>query len=86
MPTDTLQWQLKMVDAATEPAREISHAASNFYGTEIEIWAGLGRLAVLKNKFSANYEQLLRAVFSCFQRHFFSFLNIVASSLKSCMK
>ena len=42
MPTDTLQWQLKMVDAATEPAREISHAASNFYGTEIEIWAGFG--------------------------------------------
>ena len=34
----------------------ISHAVSNFYGTEIEIWAA--------------YEQLLRVVFSCLQGQF----------------
>jgi hypothetical protein len=39
----------------------------DFYGTEIEIWARLGRLAVLKKKVWANYEQLLRVVFSSFQ-------------------
>ena len=31
----------------------------------------LGLLATLKTKFWADYEQLLSAVFSCFQGHFF---------------
>ena len=35
---------------------------SDFYGTEYEIWADCG----LKQKFWADYEQLLRLVFSCF--------------------
>ena len=46
----------------------ISRAVSNFYGTKIEIWAGFGWLAILKKKvWAADCEQLLRAVFSCFQ-------------------
>jgi hypothetical protein len=33
-----------------------------------QFWAGLGSRAVLmKKKFGANYEQLLRPVFLCFQ-------------------
>jgi hypothetical protein len=43
----------------------------DFYGTGIEIWACLGQLAVLKKKVWADYEQLLRVVFSCFQGHIF---------------
>ena len=46
----------------------------------------LGRLAILKIKFWANSEQLLKAVFSCFQgqKIFMIFLkNIVAVALKS---
>ena len=39
----------------------------------------LGRFAILK-KIGADYEHLLRTVFSCFQGHFFK--NIVASALK----
>ena len=39
----------------------------DFYGTGIEIWAGFDPLAVLKKGFWADYEQLLRVVFSCLQ-------------------
>ena len=45
----------------------ISRVASNFYGTEIEIWAGFGPVGNTEKKNWADYEQLLRAVFSCFQ-------------------
>jgi hypothetical protein len=38
---------------------------SNFYETEIEIWAGFGPV---EKKTWADYEQLLRAVFSCFHK------------------
>ena len=41
--------------------------AKNFFGTENEVWAGLGQLAILKKKIGADYQQLLGAVFSCFQ-------------------
>ena len=44
----------------------ISRAVSNFYGTEIEIWAGFGPVGNTEKKNWANNEQLLRAVFSCF--------------------
>ena len=44
----------------------ISCAVSNFYGTEIEIWAGFGPVGSTKKNW-ADYEQPLRAVFSCFQ-------------------
>ena len=36
------------------------------YGTENEIWAGFGPVGNTKKKLGADYEQLLRAVFSCF--------------------
>ena len=38
----------------------------DFYGTEIEIWAGFGPVGNTEKKIGADYEQLLRAVFSCF--------------------
>ena len=60
-----------------------------FYKTEMKIWAvgcGLG-WTVLK-KVWADYEQLLREVFSTFcgqkKKNFFE--NIVASALKSCIE
>jgi hypothetical protein len=45
-----------------------SRAGSNFYGTEIEIWADFGPVDSTEKKFGADYEQLLREVFSCFHR------------------
>ena len=40
----------------------------DFYGTGIEIWAGIGPIGnAEKKKIWADYEQLLRVVFSCFQ-------------------
>jgi hypothetical protein len=44
----------------------ISRALKIFYGTEIEILAGFGPFGNTEKKIWANYEQLLRAVFSCF--------------------
>jgi hypothetical protein len=40
---------------------------SNFYGTEIMIWAGFGPVGNTEKNIWADYEQLLRSVFSCFQ-------------------
>jgi hypothetical protein len=37
---------------------------SNFYGTGIEIWAGFGPVGNTEKKVWADYEQLLRPVFS----------------------
>jgi hypothetical protein len=47
----------------------------------------LGRLAILKKKIWADYEQLLRVLFSCFhvQKSKIFFENIVVSALKSCI-
>ena len=46
----------------------ISHKVTNFYGTEIEIWAGFGPVGNTEKIILGRlYEQLLRAVFSCFQ-------------------
>ena len=39
----------------------------HFCGTENEIWAGFGPVGTTEKKMEVNYEQLLRAVFSCFQ-------------------
>ena len=57
----------------------------HFYGKEIGIWADFG----LVGSTLANYEQLLRTVFSCFHRQkrekiFLKY--IVASTLKSGKK
>ena len=38
----------------------------DFYGTEIEIWAGFEGLALLKKKVWVDYEQLFRPIFSSF--------------------
>ena len=63
----------------------ISCAVNNFYGTEIEIWAGFGPVGSTEKNL-ADYEQFLRAIFSMFSwpKHFFP-KNIVRSSLKSCI-
>ena len=47
-----------------------SHAESNFYGTDIEIWAGFGPVGSTEIQIGegADYEKLLRVVFSCFHR------------------
>ena len=51
----------------------ISRAVSNFYETEIEIWAGFGPVGNNEKNNWADYEQLLRPVFSCFHGQFFFF-------------
>ena len=45
----------------------MNRAMSNFYGTEIEIWAGFGPVGNTEKKIGADYEQLLKSVFSCSQ-------------------
>ena len=62
---------------------------SNFYGTEIEIWAGFGPAGNTEKKMWDDYEQLLRSVFFMFpgaKKISFKKKNIVASALKSCIK
>ena len=45
-----------------------SRAGRHFYGTENEIWAGFGPVSNTEQKQSgADYEQLLRVFFPCFQ-------------------
>ena len=67
-----------------------SCAGRHFYGTENVFWAGFGLVGNTEKKGAwADYEQLLRAVFSCFQgqkksQNFFE--NTLASALKSCIK
>ena len=63
----------------------ISRTASNFYGTEIEIWAGFGPVDSTAKINLANNEQLLSMAYSCFHGQFFKILYL-ASALKSCMK
>ena len=62
-------------------------AGSHFYGKNVRfvwLWADC---QYSKKKSGADYEELLRAVFSCFhgQKNIWFFLNIVASALKSCI-
>ena len=59
----------------------------NFYGTGIKIWAGYGPVGITeKEKNWANYEQLLRPVFSRFHGKKNTNKNIAASALKSFIK
>ena len=61
---------------------EKSPSVGDSYGTGIEIWAGFGPL---KKGVWADYEQLSRVVFSCFQgqkNYYLLFFLIVASALK----
>ena len=44
-----------------------SPAVGDSYGTGIEIWAGFGPVGNIEKKVWADYEQLLRVFFSCFQ-------------------
>ena len=39
----------------------------DLYGTGIEVWAGFGTIGSTEKRVRADYEQLLRVVFSCFQ-------------------
>ena len=39
----------------------------DFYGTGIEVWPGFGPIGSTEKKVWADYEQLLRVVFLCFQ-------------------
>ena len=57
----------------------------NFFGTGVEVWAGFGLVGITEKKNWANYEQLLRLVFSLFSWAKKT-KNIVASELKSCIK
>ena len=64
-------------------------AGRHFYGAENEIWAGFGPpVSNTEKKIGADYEQLLRVIFSSFQgqKNIFFFSNIVAPALKSCIK
>ena len=45
----------------------------DFYGTGMEIWAGFGPVVITAKKW-ADYEQVLRLVFSCFHGQIFFFL------------
>ena len=60
----------------------------NFYGTEIEIWAGFGPVGNTEKKIGADYEQLLRVFFHVFrgEKIIICFNNIEASPLKSIIK
>ena len=57
----------------------ISRMVSNFYGTEIMIWTGFGPAGNTEKKIGADYERLLRSVFSCFQGQ-----NVFYLSFKYC--
>jgi hypothetical protein len=48
-----------------------SLAVRDFYGRENEIWAGFGLVCNTEKKIEAYYEQLLRAVLSCFQKQIY---------------
>ena len=48
----------------------ISLAVSDFYESEIEVWAGFVPVSNTEKTW-VDYEQLLGSVFPCFQRHFF---------------
>ena len=64
-------------------------AGRHFYGAENEIWAGFGPpVSNTEKKIGADYEQLLRVIFSSFQgqKNTYFFSNIVAPALKSCIK
>ena len=43
-----------------------SPAVGDFYRTGIEIWTGFELVGITEKKNWADYEQLLRPVFSCF--------------------
>ena len=83
-------WILKMHFSSTEEIRTINNTDKKnrclfptFYDMKNQFWAGLGSQAVLvKKKFGADYEQLMRAFFLCFQGQKKSFGNIIASALK----
>ena len=58
-------------DVQSPKSLYISHAVSNFNGTDIESWALFEPVNITEKKIWANYEQLLRVFFSCFHGQFF---------------
>ena len=63
--TSLLPACLKIEQILETKSLHISHAESNYYGTEMEIWAGFGPIGNTEKKIWADYEQLLRPFFSC---------------------
>ena len=61
---------------------------SNFYGTEIEIWAGFGPVGITEKKLGLIMSNFCVRFFSGFhgQKKIHFFESSVASALKSCIK
>jgi hypothetical protein len=57
----------------------------NFYGTEIEIWAGFGPVSITEKKLG-RLRATIESAFFMFSWAKFFFENIVVSALKSCIK
>jgi hypothetical protein len=78
--SNLLTYEEFFVSSSAPKSIYIIRAVSHFYGTEFDIWAGLGRLAVLKMaELKLKYATFEVSFFLCFHGHFF--LNIVASTL-----
>ena len=62
----------------------MSHEVSNFYGTEIEIWAGFGPVASTEKNFGGKYEQLLMEGFYVFigKKIFFNYCSVCTKKLQ----
>ena len=58
--------QVTAICEACTKSLYISCAADNFYGTDIEIWAGFGPVGSTEKKIGTYYEQFLKAVFLIF--------------------
>ena len=65
----------------------ISRVVSNFYGIEIEIWAGFGMVGNTGKELGRLWATFEGGFFMfSWAKHLFYFLNIVASALKSSIK
>ena len=53
--------------SVTSKPKSLYRRPRHFYETENEIWAGFGPVGNTEKKLGADYEQLLRVFFSCFQ-------------------
>ena len=70
---ETLRSSIKSLDR--------NRAGKFFYGTENKIRAGFGLVGSAEKKIWAGYEQLLRAVFSCFRGQNIFFLKTTYAQL-----
>ena len=77
--TSLLPACLKIEQILETKSLYISHPVSNYYGTEIEIWAGFGPIGNTEKKNWAFYAQLLRTSF-----FMFSWINFYKCFKKYC--